>query len=98
MSFPHCLLKNPTIIIALSSDSPRAAKRAAIEESIRNGPIVVNESLPFGSDAQDTLDVPAPELDAQADRLGAMPEEPDLGKQSPQPVPWSFEIGYSTLT
>ena len=51
-----------------------------------HGPILVQDSLPYGADNMDTLEMPDKDIQEIADRLNTqIPEEPNLDS-SPEPL------------
>ncbi len=71
------------------SHSPRSAQTVAVKKNLplpSSGPIVIHDSLPFGSDNVETLEMQPEELDARADHLAEeLEEKPDLG-ENPDPA------------
>lgn len=63
----------------------------AAADLANQGPIVVNDSLPYGDDQLETLQIPDADMQAMADRLSQeLPEEPNLETASDDPVPLSI--------
>lgn len=55
-----------------------------------NGPIEVQESLPFGSDTMETFEMPENEMLSLADRLHDQVEEPSMGPDDPEATSVNF--------
>ena len=69
----------------------RHTPRKALKSLQENGPIEVQESLPFGSDTMETFEMPENEMLSLADRLHTdQVEEPSMGPDDPEATSVNF--------